>query len=193
MARVLIVHASREGHTERVAEALAETLRADGHEASLLPSVPFPGVGGSDGVIVAASVHRGRHPFPLVRAVRAHRQVLEHLPSAFLSICLCAAASDPLRRAEAEGYLHDFLDRTGWHPDLYASAAGALRFSRYGPLKARFVKGLLRHHGLRADGRTDHEFTDWAEVQRFAEAFSAVLAAPTHRRFEPRTRTPPPY
>lgn len=192
MARVLIVHASREGHTVRVADGLAEALRAEGHEASLLPSLPFPGVGGSDGVIVAASVHRGRHPFPLVRAVRAHNQVLEHLPSAFLSVCLCAAASDPLRRAEADGYLRDFLERTGWRPDLSASIAGALRFSRYGPLKARFVKSMLRRQGLRADGRSDREFTDWAEVRRFAEAFSALLAEPSHRPFEPRLRSSPP-
>lgn len=192
MARVLIVHASREGHTVHVAEALAEALRGDGHDAGLLPSVPFPGVGDSDGVIVAASVHRRRYPFALVRAVRAHRQVLEHLPSAFLSVCLCAAASDPLRRAEADGYLQDFLARTGWHPDLYGTAAGALRFSRYGPLTARFVRSLLRRQGLPADGRSDRAFTDWAAVQHFATSFSLLLAEPSHRRFEPHLRTPRP-
>jgi len=193
MAKVLIVHASREGHTQHIAERLAETLRVDGHEVRLAPSSPFPGASGADAVIVAASVHRGRHPLALLRAVRAHRRVLEHLPSAFLSVCLCAAGSDPLQRAEADGYLRDFLGRTGWKPDLATSAAGALRFDRYGFFKARFVRAMARRAAIDADLRGNVEFTDWDDIRRFGEAFSTLLsAAPTsrmagHRRMHPST------
>ncbi|MEJ2287393.1 MAG: flavodoxin domain-containing protein [Deinococcales bacterium] len=190
MAKVLIVHASREGHTEHIAERLAETLRSDGHDVRLAPATPFPGTGGADAVIIAASVHRGRHPYGLVRAVYAHRRVLEHMPSAFLSVCLCAAGQDPLLRAEADGYLRDFLRRTGWRPDLAASVAGALRFSRYGFLQARFVRALVRRERIDADLDGDQEFTDWNDIRRFAEAFSALLGEPTPRRFERRPRAP---
>jgi menaquinone-dependent protoporphyrinogen oxidase len=177
MAKVLIVHASREGHTQRIAERLAETLRTDGHHVRLAPSNPFPGASGADAVIVAASVHRGRHPLALMRAVRAHRRVLEHLPSAFLSVCLCAAGTDPLQRAEADGYVRDFLRRTGWTPDLATSAAGALRFDRYGFLKARLVRAMARRAAIDAELRGTVEFTDWDDIRRFAEAFSALLGA----------------
>ncbi|MEJ2667663.1 MAG: flavodoxin domain-containing protein [Deinococcales bacterium] len=188
MASVLIVHASREGQTMRIAERLADTLRQGGNEVRLAAAEPFPGVGGVDGVIVAASVHLGRHPRSLARAVRAHRTVLEHLPSAFLSVCLAAACGDPLHRAEADGYLDDFVRRTGWQPDMAASVAGALRFSRYGYLKARFVRAMSRRERLTSELGVDREFTDWNEVRRFAEAFGALLGSIPRPRFE---RTPP--
>jgi menaquinone-dependent protoporphyrinogen oxidase len=182
MAKVLIVHASREGHTQHIAERLALELQGDDHEVRIAPASPFPGASGADGVIVAASVHRGRHPSALVRAVRVHRRVLEHLPSAFLSVCLCAAAGDPQNRTEADGYLQDFLNRTGWRPDLAASAGGALRFSRYGFFKARLVRAMARRASIDADLRSDLELTDWDDIHRFAEAFSALLPkAPAHR------------
>jgi menaquinone-dependent protoporphyrinogen oxidase len=190
MAKVLILHASREGHTEHIAERLAATLREDGHEVRLAPASPFPGIGGADAVIIAASVHRGRHPYGLVRAVHAHRRVLEHMPSAFLSVCLCAAGSDPLLRAEADGYLRDFLHRTGWHPELAASAAGALRFSRYSFFETRIVRALVRRQGIDADVVTDHEFTDWNDIRRFAEAFSTLLDEPRSRRLDRAARAP---
>ncbi len=191
MAKVLIVHASREGHTQRIAERLAETLQADGHEVRLAPSSPFPGASGSDGVIIAASVHRGRHPIALTRAVRAHRRVLEHLPSAFLSVCLCAAGSDPLQRAEADGYLRDFMSRTGWRPDLAASAAGALRFDRYAYFKARFVRAKARRAAIDADLQGNVELTDWDDIRRFGEAFSALLRATPTARVGTRRRKHP--
>ena len=190
MAKVLILHASREGHTEDIAERLAEILRLDGHDVRLAPASPFPGTSGADAVIIAASVHRGRHPYGLVRAVHAHRRVLEHMPSAFLSVCLCAAGSDPLLRAEADGYLRDFLQRTGWHPDLAASAAGALRFSRYSFFQARFVRALARREGIDAGPEADQEFTDWNDIRRFAEAFSTLLEEPRAGRYERRRRAP---
>jgi len=187
MASVMIVHASQEGQTLRIAGRLAEALRRNGHDARLAPSDPFPGVGGYDGVIIAASVHLGRHPRSLARAVRAHRTVLGHLPSAFLSVCLSAAGTDPLHQAEADGYLREFLRRTGWQPDLAATVAGAVRYSRYGFLKARFVRAMTRSEHL-GDGVADREFTDWNDVRRFAEAFSALLDGVPGARYARRAR-----
>lgn len=175
MARVLIVYATREGQTLRIAERLAELLREDGHDVRLTPAAPFPALSGADGVVVAASVHLGRHPLALVRAVRAHRTVLHQLSSAFVSVCLSAAASDPLHRAEAEGYLRDFLQRTGWQPAVAASVAGALRFSRYGFVKTRLMLSMARRQRLGPGTASDCEFTDWSEVRRLAAAFSAQL------------------
>lgn len=187
MARILIVVASQDGQTRRIAERLADGLRHDRHEVRLEPAAPFPPVAGADGIIIAASVHLGRHPAALVRAVRAHAIVFRHLPTAFLSVCLSAACSRPEQRAEADRYLHDFIDRTGWRPDLAASAAGALTFSRYGPLRASLVRAVARLKGLPIDPRSDREYTDWNDVRRFAEAFSALLAATPARRLAARS------
>lgn len=190
MASVLIVYASKEGQTRRIAERLAETLTRCGHVVRLAASEPFPRVGEYDGVIVAASVHVGHHPRSLARAIRAHRTVLEHLPTGFLSVCLSAAGGDPLHRAEADGYLREFLRRTGWQPELAATVAGAARFSRYGFLKSRIVRAMVRGARL-GGGLRDQEYTDWNDVRRFAEAFNALLERVPRPSYERRPRVAP--
>lgn len=172
MATVLLLYASREGQTIRIAERLASALASRGHQPEVRAALPFPALGGADGLVVAASVHGGRHPRALVRALRAHRAVLQHLPSAFLSVCLCAAVPDEPHRALADSYLRSFLTSTDWRPDLAGSVAGALRFDRYGPVKRRFMRNLARHEGLPV---ASAEFTDWGEVRAFAEAFADLV------------------
>ncbi len=180
MASVLIVHASQEGQTIRIAEHLARVLAQRGHDARIAPATPFPGLAGSAGIVIAASIHMGRHPHGLVRAVRAHRAVLLQLPSAFLSVSLSAAVGDDAHRRLADGYLREFLASTRWRPDLAATAAGALRFSRYGPFKRRFMQRLARREGLPGH---ETEFTDWDEVRAFGEAFAAIVTERDGLRF----------
>lgn len=193
MAQVLIVHASREGQSLRIAQRVAETLEGDGHSASVVGADPFPGLGGADGVVVVASVHMGRHPAALIRAIRAHRAVLEHMPNAFLSVCLAAAGRDAAHRSQADGYLQEFLRRAQWHPTVSGTVAGALRFGRYGPIKGRFMRALDRREGFPGAPGEEREFTDWSTVRAFAEAFAAQLhpawagRAPD-RRAQPRER-----
>ena len=98
MAAILLVYGTMEGQTRRVAEFMAERMRAAGHEPEVLPveAVTPQQLVHAQAVVLAASIHVGRHK-PAVHAfVQQNLPLLACMPSAFLSVSLSAA--DPLRQ-----------------------------------------------------------------------------------------------
>jgi menaquinone-dependent protoporphyrinogen oxidase len=167
MARILILHASVEGQTARIAARLADDLRAKGHAVALCDARDDVDPAAHDAVVIGASVHYGRHPARLRRFVRNHVRALETRPSAFFSVSLSGN----------ERYGADFLRRAGWRPALIASFVGALRYSRYGWFERRLVQAFARMGGHSTDTSRDHDYTNWAAVSRFAESFAAHFGA----------------
>jgi menaquinone-dependent protoporphyrinogen oxidase len=84
MPDVLILYASKHGHTEKVATRMADALAADGvtthvHDAAT-PAQLAPH--DYDAVIVGGSVHAGHHQRAIVDWAKAHRTSLSTMPSA---------------------------------------------------------------------------------------------------------------
>lgn len=177
MPRALILYATTEGQTARIAERIAQTLRDRGHAAEIFSAKEAragPDAARYDGVIVGASIHYGRHPGYLRRLVRSHRAALEARPSAFFSVSLSGGGPGAKPEA-ARRYLEVFLRQTGWHPQQTATFAGALPFSRYGAFKRLLMILFVGLGGGDTDTSRDHEYTDWNAVERFADAFAQRL------------------
>lgn len=166
MARILIAYASLEGQAARIAGVVGERLRARGHAVDLRDAAASVEAGACDALIVGASVHYGSHPRWLRAALRGRRDALAARPGAFFSVSLSAN----------EQYAVDFLRRVDWRPQLVASFAGALKYSRYGWFKRRLVQVFARMGGHSTDASRDHDYTDWAAVGRFADDFAGLLA-----------------
>jgi menaquinone-dependent protoporphyrinogen oxidase len=177
MSTVLIAYATTEGHTARIAERIAQTLRHRGHAVETCRTTdrgPPLQPQRYDGVIVGASIHYGRHPGHLRSLVRLHHGALESRPSAFFSVSL-SAGGPGAKPAAARRYLEFFLRQTGWNPDLTATFAGALQFSKYGSFKRLLVLVFVGLAGGDTDTSRDYEYTDWDDVNRFSEAFAHRL------------------
>ena len=112
---------------------------------------------------MGASVHYGRHPAWLARLLRRHD--LRRAKTAFFSVSLGAK----------EEYAARFLRRARWKPDRVAVFAGALPYSKNGPLKRRIVRAFAALAGHDTDTSRDYDYTDWAAVERFAAGFSETL------------------
>lgn len=168
VAKILILYATTEGQTARIAASIGARLSAAGHGVEvreLRPGWPVPDPAAHDAFIVGASVHYGHHPAFLGRALRACRSALATRRSAFFSVSL---SGNP-------DYAVAFLRQTGWEPQLAASFTGALKYSLYGWFKRRLVQAFARMGGHSTDTSRDHEYTDWQAVGRFADAFAARL------------------
>lgn len=177
MSRALILYATTEGQTARIAEKIAQTLRSRGHSADTCPATEATAglkAADYDGVIVGASIHYGRHPGYLRSLVRGRRAVLEARPSAFFSVSLSGGGPGAKPEA-ARRYLEVFLRQTGWHPKQTATFAGALPFSRYGAFKRLLMVVFVGLGGGDTDTSRDYEYTDWDAVERFAETFAQRL------------------
>jgi menaquinone-dependent protoporphyrinogen oxidase len=142
MQPVLIVYATQEGHTRRVAERVAARLGTRGAAAEVLDvrdGAQHLDLSAFSGVIVAAAVHSGKHAREIVGFVRSHRGELARAPTALLSLSLSQAGAEdvaaaPESRARAARNVQDVIDRfvaqTGWRPDRVRPVAGALLYTR---------------------------------------------------------------
>jgi menaquinone-dependent protoporphyrinogen oxidase len=181
VATIQIVYGTREGHTDVIVERMREAIAARGHEVVAEHAGRSTTISAhAAGVIVGSPVHAGKHEQGVVEFVQKHRERLEAMPSAFFQVCLTAADDRPEARALVDGLLTEFRERTGWHPASAETFAGALAWTRYGPVKRLLMKAVLRSQPLSADERDtshDTDYTDYEAVRRFAEGFAAALPA----------------
>lgn len=177
MLRTLILYATIEGQTARIAECIARELRNSGHAVEVQPATAVAAgfdPAAYDGVILGASVHYGRHPGYLRRLMRAHGAALAGRPSAFFSVSLSAGGPGAKPEA-ARRYMDRFLRQARWQPRHTATVAGALRYSKYGAFKRQLMRAFVALAGGDTDASRDYEYTDWDEVARFAHAFAQRL------------------
>jgi menaquinone-dependent protoporphyrinogen oxidase len=185
--RAVVFYATREGHTRRIAEYIASGLRAyhvavDLHNVKTAPrSLDWSCY---DWACVAASVHAGHHEPEMIAFVKAHRQELERLRGAFLSVTLSEAGAQDVRApqqrreqsaADAQRMIDVFVQDTGWRPARVLPVAGALAYSQYNFIIRFVMKRIARKAGAPTDTSRDYEFTDWSRLDRFVK--SAALGA----------------
>ena len=113
--KVLLIFASVEGHTRKIANFIHAPLKEMGHSADevdagkqdcIYPSNKY------DKVILAASIHRRRHPVNFEKFISRHLQEIDAKDNLMISVSLCAAF--PEGQDEAQTYLHEFTRRTGF-------------------------------------------------------------------------------
>lgn len=190
MKTLAVLYATREGHTRRIAEHVAATLRARHFMvktydvADRLPAdFDLPRCAGA---LLAASIHIGKHEKEMVAFVTKHRAQLERMPCMFLSVNLSQAGVEDAnatarRRKRAKAnvakMIDEFLRKTGWKPDRVHPVAGALLYRQYRlpvRLMMRFIAKLV---GANTDTTRDHEYTDWRAIDRFAEELARDVNA----------------
>lgn len=171
MARLLIVYATTEGHTGKIAQHLAEFLTGSGHTVELLDSGSAPDDVKLDfeGYIVAGSLHQECHQVSLTEFVRTHGPKLH--PAAFLSVSLTAVIKDAEHTANAARCMAQFYEETRWTPDRASPVAGALLYSKYDFFKRTLMRLIAKKEGGDQDTSRDYEYTDWAALDAFVLDF----------------------
>lgn len=179
--RILVVYGTSHGQTAKVARYIADVRTAMGDTVTVADVESLPrGLAPRDfdGVIVGSPILYGRHRRGVGRFVRGHRDALNGMPSAFFSVSGSAGSPLETERAQARRCVDEFLRETGWHPGRAETIGGAMAYTRYSPL----VRWITRRAAAKAGGPTDtsrdHEYTDWQQVRRFAEAFGAGVPQP---------------
>ncbi len=194
MKPIAVLYATRAGHTQRIAEAVARGLHRRGLAVDLVDLVRQPGSSTPDryaAVVVASPLHMGRYAPAVVTFVKAHRDELERVPTGFVSVSLSQAGAErpdaaPAARARYAAYVEKvngrFLARTGWRPTQIKNVAGALAYSRYHwPLRV-VMQQFARRFGGSTDTSTDHEYTDWVALDRFVAGLADDVLAAGHRK-----------
>jgi menaquinone-dependent protoporphyrinogen oxidase len=176
--RILIVYATTEGQTRKVARHVLDRLAGAGHAVELIAAEEARGLdaAGCDAAVVAGSVHGGRYQKELVAWAKAEAPQLARVPTLFLSISLTAADKDPQEWDGLRGCVARFADETGWTPGRVEHVAGAFRFSEYDFFKSWAMRWIASQRDETVTASEDREYTDWAALETVLEDWTGGLA-----------------
>lgn len=177
--KILIVYATTEGQTRKVARFVFDNLAGAGHSAELVSAGDAQGRDPSlfDGAILAGSVHAGHYQKELVAWARASATSLGQVPTLFLSISLTAAGEDVEDWKGLHGCVDRFAEETGWTPTRVEHVAGAFRFSEYDFFKSWAMRWIAAQKDESVRAGEDKEYTDWDALGRVLEDWTAGLGA----------------
>ncbi len=168
--KVLIVYATTEGQTRKIAQHIAARSRDLSHEVTICDSGAVTrrlDIKEFDAVFIAGSVHQERHQDSIIDFVIAHKEKLQGKTSAFISVSLSAVLESG--HDEAQGYVNRFMTTTNWKPDHILLLGGALRFGEYDYFKQQIVKHIVMKRGDEELSNQDYEFTDWEALDHFVD------------------------
>lgn len=165
---IFVVYQSMDGHTERIAERIAEKLRTGGARITIAQATAAMAPVDVDLVVLGDSIHAGQHSKELIDYVERNLAILNALPTALFQVCLTSAGRGPEEMATTGGYVAALTESTGLEPTLVARFPGAIPYTRYGRMKRALMRRIAAKSGQPTDTSKDHDFTDWDEVAGFA-------------------------
>lgn len=175
---ILIAYSTTDGHTLRICQHIEKGLRALGHQVRVVRIDESGGldVSSFDRIVIGASIRYGKHQPQVASFIARHEEALQSRPSAFFTVNIVARKPNK-NQPHNNPYLLKFLPKIRWKPDLLDVFAGKLDYPRYGWLDRQMIRFIM----LITKGPTDPsavvEFTNWARVDAFVEAFSALPAS----------------
>jgi menaquinone-dependent protoporphyrinogen oxidase len=185
MCELPVFFATTEGQTRWIAEQFAAHARSLGMDSHAIAidsdqAARFSWAG-ARAVVVAASVHAGRHQGEAEAFVRRNLPELNARPSMFVSVSLAINSKRPGEPDAARAIARVFPDHLGWKVDRVVCVAGRLAYTRYGPIKRFMMRHIAEKEGGPVDTSRDHELTDWAQVRAAASDIVQSIATPARR------------
>ena len=178
MLDVPILYATTEGHTRRIAEHMATTLREHGLDSRAIevtsPEAEAIEWSGVRAVALAASLHVGAHQPAMTAFVRRHLAELSLRPSLFVSVSLSICSSRPEEVAAARRLAQEFPEALGWQPMRTACVGGRLAYTQYGFVTRWMMRRIAAKAGGPTDASRDYDLTDWNQVRALAEELALV-------------------
>ncbi len=177
--KVLIVYASTEGQTRKIARFVADRLADAGQSVELMRAEDAEGldVARFDGAILAGSIHVGAFQKSLVTFAKCHADALSRIPTLFLGVSLAAAGDDPDDWRGLEACVAKFTAEAAWTPGQVEHVAGAFRFGEYDFFRSWAMRWIARSKGeAEPAAGNDREYTDWARLGTTLDSWVASLA-----------------
>jgi menaquinone-dependent protoporphyrinogen oxidase len=170
VSKTLLLYFSLYGHTGRIAGRIRERMTALGEDVEVESLIENPGVDPAryDRIILGACIRNGKYKPPVWDFIRKHKSLLDERPSAFFSVNLVARKPGK-NTPETNPYTKQFVQKSPWQPDLLGVFGGDLDYQRYGTMDRNIIRFIMWITRGPTDPKTKVEYTNWDEVDRFAE------------------------
>ena len=170
--KVLIVYATTEGQTRKIARFMENVLQEDGHQVVVSDAeADAPSPEDFDSILLGASIHVHKYQKSLAKYIDNYRNLLNEKHSAFFSVCMAVARNDKSEHEAVYEMTHKFFEDNGWSPDSEVYFAGAVKYTKYNFIKRFIMRMISKKAGGAIDTSEDFEYTDWNQVKKFAIDF----------------------
>jgi menaquinone-dependent protoporphyrinogen oxidase len=167
--RLLIAYSTTDGHTLEICERIAQIVRGEGHIVDLceIEQLSSSTLEACDRVVIGASIRYGHHRPVVAAFIARHQAALDVRPNAFFSVN--AVGRKPHKRqADTNPYVRKFLRQISWKPQQVEVFGGRIDYPRYGFFDRNMIRLIMWMTGGPTDPRSVTDFTDWAQVEAFA-------------------------
>jgi len=175
---MLLLYATRDGHSRRIALRIADRLAESGIGASprdLAAALPAPAeLAAAPLVALVAAVRYGKHLPEAERFLATCRAELARAPLILVSVSLTARKPGK-DTAEGNPYLRKLIARHRLKPALAAAVAGRLDYPRYRWLDRQIIRLIMKLTGGPTDPRGSFEFTAWEAVDAIAARIAELM------------------
>lgn len=171
---ILILYASKEGQTEKIAQFITDAVESHGHHATTLRANQIPqdiDTDAFDAAIVGGPIYKGSYPAYLKKIVIDYCDWLNQVPSAFFTVCMAIHSKNIKEQQHARSFGSRFTRDTNWQPNMMETFAGSIKYTHYGFITRMIMRYIAKKEGGDTDTSRDHEYTDWDAVTRFTEHF----------------------
>jgi menaquinone-dependent protoporphyrinogen oxidase len=174
MAHILLLYSGVYGHTQKIAGRMQAKMVELGAEVAVAPIADSPADPARyDAILIGAAIRNGKHNPAVIDFIARHKDLLEAKPSGFFSVNLVARKPHK-NTPETNPYTKAFVAKSPWQPKLLGVFAGDLDYQRYSAFDRNVIRFIMWLTKGPTDANTKAEYTDWAEVERFAERFAAL-------------------
>lgn len=169
--------ASHDGQSLKIAARLLRRLGLPEDSFTRLgPNGPAPDP--ASPILLVAAVRYGKHLAEAEAFLKAYAALPQRPPLALVSVNLTARKPDK-KTAEQSAYLKKAIKTHGLAPVAARAIAGKLDYPRYKWTDRQLIRFIMWVTGGPTKGTEVIEYTDWAEVDAFADTLPAAFSAST--------------
>lgn len=179
MASILIVYYSRGGHTAKIAQAMADHIRQQGHGCDLFKIGERNDIDWDkyDAVALGACVLYGSYDKSVFAFANRYRQQLEAKANSFFSVNV--VARNPEKRIpENNKYLQKFIELSSWKPKDVKVIAGKVDYPSWRWYDRWMIQLIMKMTKGPTDPKAVIDYTDWQDVQVYAEHLLRLTEQP---------------
>lgn len=178
MSKVLIVYGTTYGQTAKISDFISNELKNLNHITEVYDSETIPAwvtPESFDAILVGGSVISGNYQRTLRKWIKKNSLDLAKRPTAFFSTCLGILQKEEAVKQEEIKLVKDLFFRSNWYPQIWTIFAGSLLYTKYNWLVRRVMRRISKKAGGETDMSHDFEYTNWEDVRKFVQDFSAQL------------------
>ncbi len=172
----LVLYASHDGQTEKIAMAIGRYMEDSGLSVTVrnIEDDDAMDLHGYASILMGVPIRYGKHLKVAREFIANYAGQLNVVPSGFFSVNLTARKPEK-QDPETNRYMQKFLATSPWQPVYKGVLAGALQYTRYRWYDRMMIRLIMHITGGSTDTSTNIEYTDWGKVKTFAEGYTDYL------------------